>query len=135
MDNLETILILDINCKEIYEVKAEDKTIIQILFDGNASGDYFTGEVLPGGVDTQKGNPKDGTGRLSARYILDGKDYTGEKCRIYVENEADFGSSVTFPSIVTDSKALKWLNKATLTGELINDEKGLRIIIKAEKRG
>lgn len=132
MDNLKTILILDINCKEIYEVKAEDKTIIQILFDGNASGDYFTGKVLPGGVDTQKGNPKDGTGKLSARYILEGIDDAGEKCRIFIENEAEFGSSETFPTIVTDSKSLEWLNTAKLEGELINDEAGLRIIIKAK---
>lgn len=130
---MKDIITLKINCTNFIDVKSDDLTVVQIQFDGSASGEYFNGKVMPGGVDTQKIFP-DGTGKLSARYTLEGKDCEGNECKIFIENEADLGGSVTRPSVLTDSAALSWMNNSEFVGELINDDSGLRIIIRlAEK--
>ena len=42
---------------------------------------------------------------LSARYVLEGQDFTGQKCRIFIENQGCQGE-IYRPFIVTDSQAL-----------------------------
>ncbi len=111
------IMTLTINCTESYEVSTPDKTVRMVLFNGFAEGDFFNGTIIPGGVDTQKCLP-DGSGTLSARYILKGTDYEGKECSVFIENSADLGSVDTRPVIVTDSDALSWLNNADLTGKM-----------------
>ena len=53
----EKVLSLHIRCLSEQAVVTKDVTYKQILFDGSADGPYFTGEILPGGVDTQDGKP------------------------------------------------------------------------------
>ena len=102
-----------------YEVRNEDgEDRTMLLFHGTADGDYFQGEILPGGVDTQT-QEKGGVRRLSARYILAGKDFNGDACRIFIENNGAVttdGEIKTCPQLFTDSKALQFLEKMKLTG-------------------
>lgn len=111
------IMTLTINCTTSYEISSRDKTIRTVLFDGYARGDYFNGTIMPGAVDTQECFP-DGSGTLSARYILKGTDFEGKECSVFIENAAALGSVDTSPVIVTDSDALSWLNHADLTGKM-----------------
>lgn len=122
------ILTLNINCTDFREIKTDTVTIVQILFDGEGTGKYFNGKIMPGGVDTQTIQP-DGSGQLSARYCLEGNDCSGKACKIYISNDAILGGEETKPVIFTDSKALSWLNTAKLVGRLTNDENGLVIRI------
>lgn len=125
---MKELLRLDIKCNKVHEVKTENKTIIQILFDGRASGDFFSGEVLEGGVDMQT-IYSDNSGTLSARYTLEGHDFTGRECRIFIENNAVFNEEYTSPKCLTDSPNLAFLNGASLKGKIINEEGKLTILI------
>ncbi len=124
----QELFTLYINCHDVYEVFCDGVIYRQILFDGTAEGEAFCGRILPGGVDTQVENP-DGTGSLSARYILEGTDRAGRKCRMYIDNRAKLREEFTDPHCYSDSPALSRLKDAALRGRMINDEKGLRIII------
>lgn len=63
-------------------------TVIMIPFTGSVTGKYFEGRVLSGGVDTQIIG-KHGRHTLSARYMLEGKDYKGNSCKIFIENNGN----------------------------------------------
>ncbi len=128
--NCRDLFTLSINCYDVHEVCCDGIKYRQVLFDGTASGEAFRGRILPGGVDTQIENP-DGTGSLSARYILEGTDQEGRACRMYIDNKAGLGEDVTYPSCYSDSPALYWLKEATLRGRMVNDGDGLKIIISA----
>lgn len=73
--------------------------------------------------------------KRSARYMLSGKDYTGETCEIHIENNADIhrkpenGVFRTSPRIITNSKALEFLNGDVLIGEGQSTESGIDIKI------
>ena len=122
------ILTLSIHITGMYDVSADTGSARMILFDGTASGDLFQGTILPGGVDTQLGQP-DGSGSLSARYMLEGTDKAGEKCRIFIQNNAAFGAEETQPRIITDSAVLSFLNTAPLKGRIIAGPDSLTILI------
>ena len=120
------ILTLDVKLTGFMEVKGHDGEACMITFEGKTfPGPYFSGTILPGGVDTQKefhGSPR----LLSARYILEGKDDAGKECRIFIENNGtvtEDGIS-TVPTILTDSESLKWMETAKLTGKVENGEPG-----------
>ncbi|MBP5298565.1 MAG: DUF3237 family protein [Lachnospiraceae bacterium] len=133
---MKEILTINVNLTDIYEVKGKSAEAVMINFGGDAKSEFFEGVILPGGVDTQKEfYPERRT--LSARYILEGKDMEGEKCRIFIENNgtADENKFVheTTPRIITDSKALSWMETATLKGTLEPKEGGVIIhIFKAD---
>ena len=107
--------------------------VVMISFTGNVTGKYFTGDVLPGGIDTQLIEKHGDKHTLSARYMLEGKDHTGENCKIFIENNGyavKESSNVlfrTYPKIITDSKALNFLNHDLLVGEVIYTELGIKI--------
>ncbi|MCR4658446.1 MAG: DUF3237 family protein [Lachnospiraceae bacterium] len=122
---------LYINCYDVHEVCCEGTKYRQILFDGRAEGEAFNGKILPGGVDTQIEYP-DGSGSLSARYMLEGTDGEGALCHMYIDNSAALGEETTHPKILSDSRFLRRLKDVKLKGRMINDDDGLRIIIKAE---
>ncbi len=129
---MKEILTINVNLTDIYEVKGKTAEAVMINFGGDAKSEFFEGVILPGGVDTQKEfYPERRT--LSARYILEGKDMEGEKCRIFIENNgtADENKFVheTTPRIITDSKALSWMETATLKGTLEPKEGGVIIHI------
>jgi cephalosporin-C deacetylase-like acetyl esterase len=62
---------------------------------------------------------------------LEGNDYTGSHCRIFIENEADADEKeiTTTPIITTDSQALSWLEKTKLEGRITDEKGGIKIDI------
>ncbi|MCF0178039.1 MAG: DUF3237 family protein [Bacteroidales bacterium] len=130
-DNMEEVLTIKVNVTGNNSVTVGDENRVMILFDGEASGPYFTGIIMPGGVDTQKHKGREGS--LSARYMLDGKDCDGNACRIFIENNAVDGAGYTTPTVLTDSKALAWMNSTKLTGRIDASRAGLIIRIYRDK--
>ena len=130
----EPVLTVDVILDDIIEVNGSTGVAAMILFHGNCSCKNFEGKILPGGVDTQK--QEHGKERLlSARYVLEGTDLEGQKCRIFIENngaitEPGPGAVIkTTPKIYTDSKALKLLETAKLSGTVEGKEGGVFISI------
>lgn len=125
------VLSIDVIIDDSHDVAGKVGNARMISFHGESNCDNFNGKILPGGVDTQK-YYENGEKTLSARYILDGKDFTGEHCRIFIENNgsiAEDGSITTKPVIFTDSEALKWLETANLMGSVEGTRNGVRISI------
>lgn len=113
---------------EPYSVSGSERTIVMIPFTGVATGPYFSGKTIGVCADTQ--NCKDGGCILSARYMLEGEDFKGEKCRIFIENN---GASMDncVPTVVTDSKALCEWEKTPLKAVVEPAEGG--VIVKIYK--
>ena len=102
---------------EIFETHGSKVVARMINFTGEAECENFKGVILPGGVDTQK--EIDGACLLlSARYMLKGVDRDGQECCIFIENNGEAKipplDMITKPIVVTDSKALAYLEKAEL---------------------
>ena len=85
---LEEIMVVHVSVKgnEVNAFTSEAGGVVMIPFDATIDGKYFNGTVLPGGIDTQVFGPKGTSHTLSARYMATGKDYTGEDCFVYIEN-------------------------------------------------
>lgn len=128
----EAVLTIDVVLDEIIEVTGGRGKAAMILFHGESNCANFKGKILPGGVDTQK-EPSGEKRLLSARYILEGTDCEGEWCRIFIENNGEVAESggmvKTTPVIYTDSKALKWLETANLSGTVEGKPGGVLISI------
>ena len=121
------ILTIDVLLKEFNEVKGHKGEALMILFDGYCHSEIFDGVILNGGVDTQKQDAGSNLRTLSARYILQGKDFEGKECRIFIENNgmSDGDRFTTTPKILTDSEALKELEDTDLVGSISStDEEG-----------
>jgi len=134
--NFEEVLTVNVKIESAYDLKNDNgDSAVMILFTGNATGKYFEGNILPGGVDTQIIGKSGYKHTLSARYMIEGKDHTGENCRIFIENNGNFGNAPegvlfrTYPKIITDSEALDFLNHALLVGEGYPAENGVIIKI------
>ena len=105
----ELIMTIRVLCEPPYDVQGQECKVVMISFRGEASGEYFTGETIGTGVDTQR-FWEGGKMQLSARYMLAGQDSSGEKCKVFIENCLR-GPEGWVPTIVTDSKVLaKWEN-------------------------
>lgn len=100
----QLLLTIDVKCLDGVTVEGHSQTVVLVPFTGKAKGDFFNGEIISSAVDTQR-YKKDGTNSLSARYMIEGVDFEGKKCKIFVENNVS-GESWK-PSIVTDSEVLK----------------------------
>ncbi len=112
-----------------HTLKSEKGQINMIMFDGFVDVPFFKGEILSGACDTQRYLTGE-KGALSARYMLEGLDDTGNKTRIFIENNAFLskdGSWETKPFIMTDDPRLMWLSDLPLTGEIEGAEKGVII--------
>ena len=114
---------------------AKPRGVRMLPFTGSCESPLFRGTILPGGVDTQM-DLAPGQHTLSARYMLEGVDSAGQKCKLFIDNSAVSragAETVTHPRVITDSAALKWLETASLTGRI--EEKGdhLEIVILAER--
>ena len=127
----KAVLTIEVDIDETIEVKGSNGEACMIRFHGKSDCENFKGEIMPGGVDTQKqigGNAR----TLSARYVLEGRDYTGTFCKIFVENNATVveGEKLkTKPIILTDSNALKWMENADLYGTVTERTGGVLISI------
>lgn len=130
------VLTVNVQLTKFEEVKGQNGEALMIHFGGDATGEYFSGKILPGGVDTQK--EISGNGRLlSARYILSGKDFKGNECKIFIENNGEFdenGNIITKPIIFTDSKALGFLEEADITGTITEIPGGVQIHLWMEEK-
>ena len=114
------------------EVKGIHGEALMIHFTGDCDCELFHGKILKGGVDTQK--QFQGEARtLSARYMLEGVDSEGKQCRLFVENNATIvengETAHTIPKILTDSRALSFLETANLRGTILPAPKGVTIKI------
>ncbi len=135
MSGTDYLFKIDVVLDEMIEVKGNDSSACMILFHGSMESDFFIGEILPGGVDTQI--TLDGGKRsLSARYVLKGHDADKNDCSIFVENNGivEPGKEmVTTPRFITDSPSLKWIEKDKFTGRVVGKGEG-KIEIRFYKR-
>lgn len=126
-------ILIQTNPSGSVELKSEIGCVKMIPFKGTVLGPLFTGIVEPCGVDTQVTNQNE-VRHMSARYMLTGKDYAGQDCHIYVENNGWFTDGArptpfrTVPSFITDSKVLApLLHRNQFVGEGIRETDGLWI--------
>ncbi len=132
---MKDVLKINVSLDECMTVEGRNQSICMIGFSGDADGPYFRGKILPWGVDTQRREPGK-PGKLSARYMLKGVDYTGRSCKLFIENngiEETDGIVRTRPQIVTDSPALAWMEQAKMRGEIESADGGVVIHITAEE--
>lgn len=116
-----------VRCMEPVSVEGKKKKIVMIPFTGEASGPYFSGKVTGTGVDTQRIDPE-GNVTLSARYMLEGKDSSGNACRVFIENEGSRDTGFR-PTMVTDSPALAEFEEIPMTAEIEDIEGGVMVRI------
>ena len=132
---MREILTIHVEIGKTYEVSGYNGIVRMIHFSGYGAGSGFEGKILPGGVDTQQ-QPGGMPLTLSARYMLEGTDAAGEKCRIFIENvgtaDAHGILNQTTPKIITDSKSLAWMETKTLVGTITPWKKGVVIHIFAD---
>lgn len=128
MEESKQLLKIYIQITSTNEIIMEQCTIRQLLFKGYCDSNCFCGKIMPGGVDTQM-IMKDGTGTLSARYMMEGVDMKNTPCSMYIENFAIVGEQWTTPKVLTDSENLKWMEQAALKGKIANEEEKLVIYI------
>ena len=107
--------------KDVSVLKGPAGEVVMIPFGGTVTGEIFHGVVRPGAADCQRVNLA-GVRHMSARYMLEGTDYTGEKCHIFVENNGYFTELQmpfqTVPTFLTDSKTLApYLHRNKFRGE------------------
>lgn len=100
---LEFLMSVDIKTTSAAGVYSSKGGINMIPFTGSTKGEYFSGEIVGTGYDTQKFDM--GSPTFSARYLIKGKDYTGQSCSIFIENNGDALDKCT-PTVITDSVAL-----------------------------
>ncbi len=127
---IEEELTITVICTATDEVVGNAGTRRMIHFTGEADCKNFKGKILDGGVDTQKID--DGKTFLSARYILEGTDFEGNPCKIFIENNGEVKTGeqlITIPSVTTDSKALEYLETSALKGTIESWEKGVIVHI------
>ena len=123
----ELLLTIDVMCQEPYEVQGQELKVVMIPFTGRAYGEYFNGEIIGTGVDTQKFR-KGESGQLSARYMLKGKDSAGQDCRIFIENSLK-DEEGWHPVIVTDSPLLSEWEQLQLIASVDGKEGGVLVRI------
>lgn len=130
---MKTTLLVHVVVDGCDEVKSPLSTARMIRFHGRAESDFFNGEILPGGVDTQR-EYRDNPFSLSARYMLKGKDKDGKDCRLFIENNgtATDGVVTTSPILVSDSPSLAWLETARTSGSISDKNGELLITIQIE---
>ena len=102
---------ISINREDRTEMLTKNGKVLFIPFGGEVQSDLFCGTVRPGAADVQVTNAA-GIRPMAAKYIFEGKDYTGQECRLFVENNGYFepGSQPrpfqACPTFMTDSEAL-----------------------------
>lgn len=129
---MKEILKIEVELTYSYSVKSKKEQITALGFTAAAKGEYFSGKTAFEGCDTQRTDLRSGKTVLSARYMLVGTDFTGQACSLFIENNGDEINGF-HPEIVTDSKALSFLNEAKLTAKLLPKIGGVIIKIYAEK--
>lgn len=125
----EPLFTIDVVLHENHMVVSSRGTVNMVCFGGRCDCDFFHGEVLSGGVDTQM-YLKDEPHSLSARYMLRGTDAKGCTTRIFVENVGEMGPDdqwITRPRFLTDNPDLAWLEETPLLGRVLGSPEGVTI--------
>lgn len=122
----QLLLTIDVKCLDAVSVEGHSQTVVMVPFTGKAKGDFFNGEIIGSSVDTQR-YKNDGTNSLSARYMIEGVDFEGKKCKVFVENNVS-GDSWK-PSIVTNSQVLKDWETSALRSTVEGYEGGVTVKI------
>lgn len=117
------LLTIDVTCTGCESVRGSNADINMVPFTAEAHGEDFTGSTVGCGVDTQRFDKTSGIFTLSARYMLEGTDREGNKCRLFIDN-SNRGDGGLHPIVVTDSPALADWQDAPLTAEVIPAEDG-----------
>ena len=122
----ELIVTINVTTYEAQMLEGINSRVVMIPFSGEASGKYFNGKTIANGVDTQV-TTADGFS-LSARYMIEGTDRCGKRCRLFIENN---GTSLDncIPKIYTDSEELAFLESAKLTADVECIENGVVVKI------
>ena len=122
---MEEVLTIHVTLDQTQSVQGAGGQALMIFFHGTFTCSLGTGQVLPGGVDTQI--ERQGQERtLSARYILEGQDRENRTFHIFVENNGvcrENGVIATTPVILTDAAELQWMEREKLTGTVESDGK------------
>lgn len=107
----ELIMTIAVTTYGTQSFEGQASRVVMIPFSAEATGKYFNGSTVTNGVDTQI-TTKTGFS-FSARYMLEGFDLSGNKCRLFIENN---GTSLENcrPKIYTDSRELAFLETAEL---------------------
>lgn len=119
MKNRVEVLSVFVHLTETQSLTSPGGEVAMIRFTGGARGPLFQGVIQGDGTDTQlRLGQQEKT--LSARYLMEGKDYGGNPCRLFIENNgiAGDGPLQTVPRMLTDSPLLRDLETARLTGEI-----------------
>lgn len=117
------VLSVHITESELYTVEGSTCRVDMQYFSADASGEYFDGATKDEGTAVIK-DYTGGSKQLCSRYILSGTDADGTSCSIFIEDNATAdgnGVFTTKPTIITDSKALAFLETADLQGRITND--------------
>lgn len=133
MSMKELLLTIDVLCKEPVSVKGGDTEITMVPFTGKAHGECFNGETVGEGMDTQRLDRRTGKFTLSARYMLEGTDREGNRCRVFIDNSTR-GDGGLHPAIVTDSPLLADRLNAPLTADVEGSDGGVTVRIYREAR-
>ena len=122
-DKLIMVFNIYINREDRTEMITKNGKVTFIPFSGEVKSDLFCGTVRPGAADVQVTNAA-GIRHMAAKYIFEGKDYTGADCKLFVENNGYFepGSQPrpfhACPILMTDSEALaEYLNRPYFRAE------------------
>lgn len=121
------IIIINVTTYDVQILEGTEASVIMIPFSAETVGEYFTGHTICNSVDTQI-KKKDGSFSLSARYMMEGTDGSGNKCRLFIENN---GTSMDDckPKIYTDSAELSFLEKSELSATVDCEKNGVIIRI------
>lgn len=122
----ELIMIINVTVYEAQALEGQASRVAMVPFSAEATGKYFSGKTVANGVDTQIATKESFS--LSARYMLEGVDCGGNKCRVFIENN---GTSLDNckPKIFTDSKELAFLENAELKASVECVENGVIVSI------
>ena len=122
----DPIMTIYIEITATHGLSGDDVSVNLLYFHARAEGRLFNGETVTDGIDTQVFDK--GQFSLSARYMLEGVDFEGNKCRVFIENNGTTLDNCR-PRIYTDSKAISYLCNTELTakGETVGDGVVIRI--------
>lgn len=123
--DLYTKKVLSVHVTEsnLYTVEGSTCRVDMQYFSADASGGYFNGATKNEGTSVIK-DYTNGSKQLCSRYILSGTDADGTNCSIFIEDNAtadENGNFTTRPTIITDSKALAFLETADLQGRITDN--------------
>ena len=122
----ELIVTINVTTYVAQMLEGRNSRVVMIPFSCEAEGNYFNGKSVADGVDTQISTASGFS--LSARYMLEGTDRRGKRCRLFIENN---GTSLDncIPKIYTDSEELAFLEGAKLTADVECVENGIIVRI------